>query len=88
MVDFVPVSSAVVPLASEIAGNDKSGVSLSGAFLVIIVLVAGVMLFRRFLLPTATSMLGVVKQVFGTPAGRVAGVVGGVVLVLLLLGGL
>jgi hypothetical protein len=87
MVDLVPALSATVPLASQIAGEGGSGANLSGVFLVIVILVAGILLFRQFLMPTATSMISAVKQIFTTPAGRVIGVTGVVLLGFLLLGG-
>jgi hypothetical protein len=90
MIMFGPRPAFPVPvgLAAQYADSGSSGFSLSGTVLVIVLLGGGVLLFRRFLLPTVRSTLGIAKGVLASRAGRILGVVGVVVLGILLLGGL
>ena len=84
---FVSAPESMPPM-SQYANSGNSGVSLSSAVLMIMLLAGAFLVFRRFLLPTVQSVISGVKQLFGSPTGRIVGVLGAVVLGLLLFGGL
>jgi hypothetical protein len=73
---------------SQYANSGSSGVSLSSTVLMIMLLAGAIFVFRKFLLPTIQSTISGVKQLFGSPTGRIVGVIGAVVLGLLFFGAL
>jgi hypothetical protein len=84
---FASPPEALHPV-SQYANSGNSGISLSSAVLAVMLLAGAFLVFRRFLLPTIQSTISGVKQLFGSPIGRIVGVVGAVLLGILFFGGL